>query len=1020
VLACVLLACVGPPRRERAPRIATGARLEVVLPQRADLVSEAGQRFWVDASGARFEIVRALPGEWFELATPRGPLRASWELLARTEDPVLPDLPALLVHAEEAGLPLADLTLHGDPLAGAHLRGASLRVIREGVLRQAGEALATTAAEQREVASERLESAVVGVVAAIDDAELDTPALTALSEILAQIPLDDARTSFDHAPPAFVRRLVRSGWPAGGEIPKPALEELRAAVLEAEALRPDLRFEGSAGAWTRTRDALGHEVWLLATPERSAYARTAAAPAYFYEVNPALLVVRLPAGTDPFADASRWTSAELYSNDGRMARWRDGTVQADAQRWRAAYPLGTASADPGQLPDALPPHIAVLEPDGDVLALLTAHGELDPTAGGSKQAAEDFYRDAARVLPDAAHLDLLGQHLLVYAYDGPDPRHPELLGTRQIAGDIHQTARETLATLAGGTWRGDCDDLSELYLEIARRQGRNAHMIGLPAHAALAWAEPDAAGWRTYVLQTGQPRMFAAPSLRESLESAYRSFGAGEVIDFTKLEVLLRFSGENTRQSWYLSQRIFADPEYARAMIDVQRNWHFQTYQRAIEKMQRMIDAGDDDPANFSELSGLYHYTGRYADSAEALERAVAGAESGQTRLSLSIDRMLALFRAGRADEARALALELRERQIPALEQEMDRALVDPRLTLADALLDPHADAQLALEILAVDVAPQLDGLVGEIAGALRVDDGLVRIWNDGAIDPVRYRLRWFVSSATNAAYRTRAGPLAGHPARAALLESARAWIDGVGFHDLDPTESALSRYALVGRFYEARGEPADFEARLRAAGSPPDAGIEHVRRSAGPEQVERDLPWIASSPSWWAAKLTEEFAEERPRADREHVVDLADRVLEARRRVGALGLGHAEFDDAERAARVLRALVARRPAELRALLREVRARNDRRERIELGSWIAASARSLPLDWYAEVLELFRAELNYKPLYFWIAWNAALSGAEPQALLTARLAAREFPGDADFAAEYAYMNRRFGAAAAAR
>jgi hypothetical protein len=142
--------------------------------------------------------------------------------------------------------------------------------------------------------------------------------------------------------------------------------------------------------------------------------------------------------------------------------------------------------------------------------------------------------------------------------------------------------------------------------------------------------------------------------------------------------------------------------------------------------------------------------------------------------------------------------------------------------------------------------------------------------------------------------------------------------------------------------------------------------------------------------------------------------------VLEARRRVGALGLGHAEFDDAERAARVLRALVARRPAELRALLREVRARNDRRERIELGSWIAASARSLPPDWYAEVLELFRAELNYKPLYFWIAWNAALSGAEPQALLTARLAAREFPGDADFAAEYAYMNRRFGAAAAAR
>ena len=111
----------------------------------------------------------------------------------------------------------------------------------------------------------------------------------------------------------------------------------------------------------------------------------------------------------------------------------------------------------------------------------------------------------------------------------------------------------------------------------------------------------------------------------------------------------------------------------------------------------------------------------------------------------------------------------------------------------------------------------------------------------------------------------------------------------------------------------------------------------------------------------------------------------------------------------------MLRALVARRPDELRALLRDVRADNDRRERLELASWIAAAARSLPLDWYERVLEMFRDELNYKPMYFWIAWNAALSGAEPQALLTAQLAAREFPDDADFAAEYAHMRRRFGA-----
>jgi hypothetical protein len=607
----------------------------------------------------------------------------------------------------------------------------------------------------------------------------------------------------------------------------------------------------------------------------------------------------------------------------------------------------------------------------------------------------------------------------VYTYDSPDPRWPELLGTRQLAGDIHQTARQTRATGVGGTYRGDSDDLSELYLQVARHQGRNAHMIGLPAHAALAWSEPDAAGWRTWVLQTGQPRMFAAPTLRESLEQAYRSFGASEVLDFTKLEVLLRFSGENTRQSWYLSQRIFADPQYARAMIDVQRDWHFQTYQRAIEKVQRMIDAGDVDPANYSELAGLYHYTGRYAEAAQALEFAIAGAESGQTRVSLATDRMLALYRGGQAGAARELALELRERQIPALEQEMDRTLVDPRLTLADALLDPKADAGLALEVLAEDVAPQLDGLVAEIAAQLSQDDGLVRLWNDGAVDPIRYQLRWFVSSAVNALYRTRTGTLAEHPARASLAASARQWIDGVAFHDLDPTESALARYALVGRFYQALGRPADLDARLAAAGPPPDGPADFARRDASPEQVERDLPWIAASPSYWAAELIEEFAEQRPRADAARVERLAGKVLESRERLSELGLDHAEFDASERAARVLRALVGRRPDELRAVMREVRAANDRRERLELANWIAAAARSLSVADYDRALEIFRAELNYKPTYFWIAWTAALSGAEPQALATARLAAREFPADPAFAAEYAYMRRRFAGAPAA-
>src|SRR5262249_40777381 len=142
LLAALLLACAipGAPSRE-TERIAMGPRLAAVLPSRADLVAQDGRRFWVDPpSGARFEILRALRGEWFELARPRGPLRASWDLLLEPEDAPVRELPRLLAHAEAEGLELRELTLRSEPLVGVHLRGESVRVIHEGVLRRIDDA----------------------------------------------------------------------------------------------------------------------------------------------------------------------------------------------------------------------------------------------------------------------------------------------------------------------------------------------------------------------------------------------------------------------------------------------------------------------------------------------------------------------------------------------------------------------------------------------------------------------------------------------------------------------------------------------------------------------------------------------------------------------------------------------------------------------------------------------------------------------------------------------------------------
>ena len=83
-------------------------------------------------------------------------------------------------------------------------------------------------------------------------------------------------------------------------------------------------------------------------------------------------------------------------------------------------------------------------------------------------------------------------------------------------------------------------------------------------------------------MQTGPTHEFIDEELPESLRKAYTSFDASETFDPNGLGLLLRFSGENTRSSWRLSYRIFAEKEYADAMIAVQKDWHYQTYLQGI------------------------------------------------------------------------------------------------------------------------------------------------------------------------------------------------------------------------------------------------------------------------------------------------------------------------------------------------------------------------------------------------------------------------------------------------------
>lgn len=1002
-----------PP--EPAPREVEGRDVGSVLPDRPDLVSRGERVFWRAAPGHEYEVTRARERDWLALSTDIGELRASWGLLAEWNTAPLRDLPAMLAHARAAGLRGEDLVLYEEELTGAYVVGRDLYIVREGVLRESPrEPLARATREFHEASRARLVRAVEALVATLPETPIALESQPAVADILAQIALDDAEASLDFVPPSFARRLVRAGWLSVLRAPRAQAEALRDAVLQAERMLPVATFSAPGARMALLEDAFANRVWTLATRERVGYALFAPLPAYYANGALVRLVVRLPPGSDPLRDGARWQEAELWSGPERIAIWdASHGLRTNENTWRLAFPSTGVGVEWAALRDALPPHIVVTAPNSDVLALVTAHGRLDPAKSGRSADAEAYYLAAARALPDAAHLDLIGQYLLVYTFDSPDPRNPLLLGTRTISGDVHQTASQTLSTQAGGMLRGDCDDLSELYQEIAERQGRVAHMIGLPAHAALAWAERTEDGvWLTYVLQTGQPLVFPGKTLQDSLELAYKNFGGGELFDLTKLEVLLRFSGENTRSSWFLSSRIFEDPEYARTMIDVQRDWHFQTYQRAIEKMQRMIANGDSNESNYTELAGLYHYTGQYVLAEQALREASARTPPGATRVSMSIDRVIALFKAEEFEEGRALARELRSAQIPALEDQMGTKLLDPKLALVDALQVEHADLPLALEIMAQEATPAIEKEISRLDASLAEAKLDLEFWR-AQTEPARGQLRWYVASGISLLLATRDSELESRPERAVIESGISDWIARIAFRELDPADPFLARYAVIARFYEARFGPDEILARVESAPLPQQGSIDHARRDSGDAQVERDLSFARISPTFWASEVASLFSDQHETLDVERVARLARRSIQAREEARALGLDHRSFEREARELRLIVALATDDEPALHRELRDVKLENDRRARMNAASWVATVSRFQTSSRFERVVSIWREEVDYKPMWFWIAWSAALTGATDQALLVAKSAASEYPDDRAFAEEYQFMKRRF-------
>jgi tetratricopeptide (TPR) repeat protein len=948
-----------------------------------------------------------VPGEHLTVATPIGPVTVNRALAQDKE--AAKALPRLVALAEAGGAS-GTAAFQISPLAGLTLATKEWIAIEEGLLR----AVPATEAD-READRDAVAKAVAALTARIDAdvaaGTIERRTRDAIVATLDLLPDKDRPTPLDEYTPSAARRLVRGGWLAtlpqvGPETA--AVEKAAAAAKQRTPISGHASADGRITIQDR-RDAFGDGAWVLVSPTRTAY--RVAHPEPFY--NAALkhvLTVELPPGADPDRDAAKAIGARVFDRNGtRLATWtaKKG-LSVDAKTWRKSVPR----PDDTDLPDLYPPHIMVTTPAGDPVLLAVETGTLRAMRDGTEAEAERFLADAARTLDTLGRLDLLGQYFFRYTYDSPDPRFPLLAGNKTVKSDIHQTTAQILTSNTLGACRGDCDDLGELYQTVGERQGRLGHLLMLPSHTAYATATKAAEGWSVAVMQTGPTLHFERESLPEALRAAFTHFNPNAAFDPNGLGLLLRFSGENTRGAWRLGWRIFAEPEYARIMIDVQRDWQYQTYARGISKMQKLVDQGDTDPANITELSGLYHFTGQYAKAVEYFEKAMAGIDDPQS-LALRRIELIGLLREAKND-ARARVLigeEIARLQDPELAAAMGQGMLEYGFDLAAqaAQLGMSASAAAILEVTAAPLDEQM-GKVVTMLGNARFRERWVN--DTGGLMLLRQMLARYADLSLDLVEKAPEAERSDAGVRAAE-ERAATWIDKIALSDVEDPGDIHFRYAALARHLaRSMGGEEAVAAAVAAAPWPAAGKTDHTRRQAGEAQRTRDLSWIRMSVPYWFGQQLRAYNDDAVKAgtaDLGKVRAAAARVEEAFTRAEALGLTDSSIEIQRHMSRLDLALLTEDKALLQSCLRRVKDLNDKRLRDMTADTLGARAPQASAAWFTTVLDVWQAELNYKPKWFLIAWRAVLVGANERALTAAERAVKAFPDDAAFREELSFM-----------
>lgn len=921
------------------------------------------------------------------------------------------ELPKLIKRAAAAEIPLHHLRLERGLLTGIHLRGSNEIVLGNGILliektfneKALGE---KTSLDPLPAQRAALKEAASALAESVSTSSLSPLAQSAVRKILTQLDQSSSAKDDDFNP-ELVRHLLSNNWLANDFTTNIAYTKLRHALTQAMTLQKGQCFRGDGMALVEWVNALKNRVFVLTTPTGNSRLQNHLQSSYDAPVNaptPRMLVQYFPADVDPLTSALP-TRAEVWWGRERLAWWdSQNGFSADAVRWRTVLPDNGDGVDNQTIEEWRPPHVVLSDANGAITALCTMHGVLRPALPGNHDDQERFLADAARCLPDAKHLDLMGQYLVSYVHDSPDPQRPELIGVHGLSGDIHQTVEQTLNTVCDGQMRGDCDDLSEVYHHLLSRQGHLLHIFSLPGHAACVWSVHEGDLWKTRVLQTGQPLEFSADTLEKTLAQLFKHFDSNYTDGGATVSLLLRFAGENTRSHWRLGSRIMYDQEYARQMIAVQRDWYFFTHAHAIATMKGMIAAGDNDNANWGELSGLFRRTGQWVAATAAERTSLALRKDPLERLDAQFTIISLLSRDHRVVAA------LREAQ--TLLQSLDGDFKDQpavrikyiqRLSLQ---LSDDAYQEFRQSLISQQLFPHMEKRRQELSQWARTRFNR-RAWAEQAREE-RFSAE-FVIHATAEELLGDTTQLANQPVLQQQLLFADHWLTDLAFLDTGERHDVMAAYAVVGQLDGALIGEAEFDLLLDQATEPTVWTDSHRRRLLGLPQLRFDLPWIRMCVPYWAKRLSSCLSGRQKPIDENAALRLVAHLQTAIDSCARLEINATGLDQTRRWVGLMDSLLRRDADSLRAIFRRYAERHDRKSDEMLTDNLVALARHLPPMWFRRVLTLWDETAATKPGYFALAWGCVQAEAIPQALEVGALAAQRFADDPTFIEEFTYL-----------